>query len=240
MAEKPDDTRQRLLDAAGEVFAEKGFQAATIREICARAGANLAGVNYHFGDKQRLYVEVVAYAHRGDAERPLPEFTPGTPAQQKLRQFVEHMLQVPQEQQCPSWGRRLMMREMAEPSAACMALVDSFVRPKAHMLGAILSELLPPDMPVPDRHLIAFSIVGQCLFHRLHRPIATLVSGEELYRSFDTARLADHITRFTLAALGRACPLGSRGESPPASGPALAQGLPWKEQLASVGRGTLP
>jgi len=240
MAGRPDDTRQRLLDAAGEIFAENGFQAATIREICARAGANLAAVNYHFGDKLRLYVEVVAYAHRGDAERPLPEFPPETPAHQKLRQFVEHMLQVPQEQQCPSWGRRLLMREMAEPSAACAALVDSFVRPKAEMLGGILSELLPTETPVPDRHLIAFSIVGQCLFHRLHRPIAALVSGDELYRSFDTARLADHITRFTLAALGRACPLGSRSESPPPSGPAIAQGIPRKERLASVGGETLP
>ncbi len=50
------DTRQRVLEAAGEVFAEKGFERATIREIVERAGANLNAVNYYFRDKHGLYV----------------------------------------------------------------------------------------------------------------------------------------------------------------------------------------
>ena len=51
------DLKARLLEAAGEEFAEKGFEAARVRSICERAGANLAAINYHFGDKERLYVE---------------------------------------------------------------------------------------------------------------------------------------------------------------------------------------
>ncbi|MGA9754367.1 MAG: TetR family transcriptional regulator, partial [Desulfobaccales bacterium] len=54
-----NETRQRLLEAAGEVFAKKGFRNTTIREICRRARANLAAVNYHFGDKERLYLAVL-------------------------------------------------------------------------------------------------------------------------------------------------------------------------------------
>ena len=205
---KTDDTRTRLLEAAGEVFADKGFQAATVREICSRAGANLAAVNYYFGDKQRLYLEVVGYAHRGLAAQPLPEFPPGTPPTEKLRRFIEQSLaNLEQDQQCPEWGRRLMMREMAEPTEACVAVVDAFIRPKAEALRQILAELVPPETPEAQRHMIAFSIVGQSLFHRLHRPVAAMLVGEDLLRSLDLGRVADHITRFTLAALGHGPPV---------------------------------
>ena len=59
-----DLTKARLLEAAGEEFAEKGFELARVRAICERAGANLAAINYHFGDKEQLYVEVLREAHR--------------------------------------------------------------------------------------------------------------------------------------------------------------------------------
>ena len=59
-----DTKRQRIVDAAGEMFAERGFEATTVRDICQAAEANIAAVNYYFGDKQRLYVEAVVRAHR--------------------------------------------------------------------------------------------------------------------------------------------------------------------------------
>jgi len=59
-----DDARTRILNVAGPIFAEKGFQATTIREICGQANVNVAAVNYHFGDKERLYTEAVKRAHQ--------------------------------------------------------------------------------------------------------------------------------------------------------------------------------
>ena len=53
-------TRRELLDAAAEVFGEAGYRNATVREICRRAGANIAAINYHFGDKEKLYADVLA------------------------------------------------------------------------------------------------------------------------------------------------------------------------------------
>jgi AcrR family transcriptional regulator len=55
-------TRQRLLHAAFDVFAARGFEAGTVREITDRAGANLAAVSYHFRGKEELYVAVIAQA----------------------------------------------------------------------------------------------------------------------------------------------------------------------------------
>ena len=51
------ETRKRILDAACIVFSNKGFRDATIGDICKLAGSNSASVNYHFGDKESLYIE---------------------------------------------------------------------------------------------------------------------------------------------------------------------------------------
>src|SRR5882672_9983302 len=89
-----DATRQHLLEAAGEVFAEVGFRAATVREICQRAGANIAAVNYHFGDKEQLYAAVLKESFRSAIEKYPANF--GLPAkatpEQRLRAFIHSFL----------------------------------------------------------------------------------------------------------------------------------------------------
>src|SRR5262245_61822306 len=88
-----DPTRERLLAAAGQVFAEEGFQGATIRKIKQRAGVNIAAVNYYYGDKERLYIEAVKYAH-GDCVRAmkLPDWPPDTPPATKLHDFIRAII----------------------------------------------------------------------------------------------------------------------------------------------------
>src|SRR3954470_15915076 len=89
-----DATRQHLLEAAGEVFAEAGFRAATVREICQRAGANIAAVNYHFGDKEKLYLEVLRHAQRYAAEKYPTNMgvTVDATPEEKLQAFIRSFL----------------------------------------------------------------------------------------------------------------------------------------------------
>src|SRR5882672_8263904 len=89
-----DQTREQLIEAATEVFARAGFRAATVREICQKAGANIAAVNYHFGDKESLYAEVLRHAlHRARQKYP-PDLGLGPKAtpEERLHAFVHSFL----------------------------------------------------------------------------------------------------------------------------------------------------
>src|SRR5579871_4230382 len=166
-----EDPRRRLLEAAGEVFAEKGFKGATVKAITDRAGANIAAVNYYFRDKVGLYVEAVKSACFCQNERyPLPDWPPGTPPVRKLTDFIRTMALRMTDDSTPPWQHQLVLQEMAKPSPACAELARDVIRPMAEKLGAIVGELLP-DAPPRKRSLVAFSIVGQCLYYRLAAPI---------------------------------------------------------------------
>jgi hypothetical protein len=105
-----------------------------------------------------------------------------------------------------------MLNEMAEPTEACEKLVEAYIRPMADTLHDILIELVPPNVSLEQRWLIGFSIVGQCLFYKVHRPVAELLMGPANYRTLDLDLLADHIGRFSLAALGRGEPVDRDNE----------------------------
>src|SRR5262249_44047747 len=114
-----DATKGRLLQAAGEEFAEKGFECARIRAICDRAQANIAAVNYHFGDKEQLYVQAVLEAHRCGIEAGEEGGDDsGEPAEQ-LRGFIRHFLgRVLSLHDPDDWRHRLVIREMLHPTSA--------------------------------------------------------------------------------------------------------------------------
>ncbi len=198
----PDDPRRRLLETAGQIFAEKGFDGATVREICRRAGINIAGVNYYFRDKEHLYIEAVKSAACGSVETtPVPAWPAGTPPAVKLRDFIRVMVGRLMSPDKPAWHARLMMRELTEPTSACAEWVEEYVRPHAAVLKDILAEVLPPGTPDFQRYLTGFSIMGQCLFYMHCKPVVRLLLGDDFARITPDV-VADHVEAFSLAALG--------------------------------------
>ncbi len=87
-------TRKSLLDAASEVFAEKGYRDATIAEICEKAGANIAAVNYHFRDKETLYKEAWRYSFSESVKAHPPDggVSDTAPPEERLRCQVTALL----------------------------------------------------------------------------------------------------------------------------------------------------
>ncbi len=210
-----DDVRERILLAAGPVFAEKGYHAATVRQICHEAGVNVAAVNYYFGDKERLYIKAVKRAHHPEDEpEDLIEWPPGTPPQTKLRDYIKAMLTRMLGERAP-WQRQLMLREMLQPTVACRELVRVHIRARFGQLLSILDEILPPGTPEHKRQQIGFSVIGQGLHYHVANEVVTLLVGQEQREAhYRMDQLADHIAEFTLAALGLepALSAGSTGD----------------------------
>ncbi len=207
-----DPTKQRLLESAGEEFAEKGLELARVRAICDRAGANLAAVNYHFGDKENLYLEALREAHRCGLDREDPSGVEDLPPHERLRAFIHHFLgRVLSMNHPESWQNRLMMREMLAPTQFADILVREVIRPRFDRMKGLLRAICPE---ADDKRLnaLVFSVIGQCLHYKMARAVTERLIGAEAYQSLGLDYLTDHITGFCLAALGIGPTLNRAGE----------------------------
>ena len=201
-----EDTRGRLLLAAGELFAERGFDGASAREICDRAGVNVAAINYYFGGKEALYVEAVKAAaplFRAEAvfdrqESPPNECDPKRLLADYIRLMLEHMIG----QDTPSWKIKLIMREMLDPTPACEAFFHKHVLSNFRTLLRILERLLPEQVPEHRKYQIALSIVGQCTHYRAAGRLLEKIIPETLRPQFTVEHIVRHITEFVFSALG--------------------------------------
>jgi AcrR family transcriptional regulator len=192
------DTRQRLLEAAAQVFAERGYRSATVREIVRRAGgANLAAVNYHFRDKEGLYTAVLEHFFQAAVAKHPPDG--GLPAdaspEEQLHAFVRALLLRLFDQQ--ALHGRLMAREMVEPTRALDRIVEQVVRPLYGRLCAILKALSAPGTPLARIEQSAKSVVGQCLFYKLCGPVLQRLEGR-LPDLQDVDALATHVAAFSI------------------------------------------
>jgi len=194
------------LEAAGEVFAAAGFRAATVREICQRAGANVAAVNYHFGDKAGLYLAVLKSGAEETVKKypPTLGLGPQATAEEQLHAFVRSLLFRIVEQGQSSWHGKLMAHEIAEPTEALAELIDKVFRPLLERLLAIVQKLLGPHATKTQVRQCALSVLGQCLYYYHSRPFIHRIAPEQQFEPADIERLAQHITQFSLAGIRQA------------------------------------
>ncbi|MBI4586098.1 MAG: CerR family C-terminal domain-containing protein [Planctomycetes bacterium] len=197
-----EETRRRLLEAAGEIFAAEGYRGATVRGICERARANVAAVNYHFGDKEALYRTVLRHAHRSSLERHPPDrgLTPDAPPARRLEGFIASFLNRIFDPEQPAWQGKLLARELFEPTGALNHLVED-IRPRAAMLRSIIEALMGPGAREGDVRLASISVVGQCLLYFHSRAVIERLYPEQTFGPAEVQKIAAHITRFSLLAL---------------------------------------
>lgn len=235
-----EDTKTRLIEAAGEVFAQYGFRASTVRQICKRARTNVGSVNYHFRDKKGLYAAIFEHSLQLAMKKYPPDLGTSREAspEEKLRAYIYSFLLRLMAEGLPAWHGKLIAQEMAEPSGALGVLMENAVRPLYQYLAGIVRELLhetksPSGEESDETFLTTISIVGQCVHHQIARHVIEALRP----RTFDPKgieRIADHISRFSLGGIremGPAAslrqvksPLPSRPGPPKASGDRFRKG----------------
>jgi TetR/AcrR family transcriptional regulator, regulator of cefoperazone and chloramphenicol sensitivity len=204
----PDrETRDRLLKAAERLFADRGFKKVTVREICRAARANVAAVNYHFGDKLGLYREVMqsaidAMRATNDAAR---QAGAGQSAEEQLRRyiaiFVHRVLGSARDT-----VHKLINREMNDPTPALDTLVEQGVRPRVEYLSGLIAEIME-CAPSDQRVLRCVASIQAQTIAYLPNPIAARLGLTFKPTAAHLDELAAHIAEFSLAgvhAVGRA------------------------------------
>lgn len=194
-------TRERLLEAAAEVFAAHGYEAATVREICRRAGANVAAVNYHFGSKQMLYASMLKHFMAVCAARyPLDAGTgPDSTPEDRLRAFVRNLLhRIVGDDEAHG---KLVAQETIDPSPAFDDLVHEYMLPVRAAVEDVVRAFLGTDAPEVAVRACAAGVVGQAMFYLQNRSILERLYDDLSYDSEGLDRMAETITRFSLGGI---------------------------------------
>ncbi|MEE4600425.1 MAG: CerR family C-terminal domain-containing protein [Desulfobacteraceae bacterium] len=202
MAKREDgkETRLRLLNAAGEVFAQKGYRDAKVADICKMADANVASVNYYFGDKKSLYREVWQHALENFEEPVFYESAAGS-SQDRLRAYIQALIQNFTVRGDLGRFSRLYLTEMVNPTGLIQDTWHATIEPRRKKLHDILSGIIGPEANDLTIRFCELSIVNQCrMFVTIKRSDIEYMLGQPIDPKL-IDRLADHIADFSLAGI---------------------------------------
>jgi AcrR family transcriptional regulator len=195
-----DPTRDKLLDVAGRIFADRGYRAATIREICVAAGANIAAVNYHFGDKLGLYTEVVRQSARiAEFQAAQTVIDLSAPPDEILRAVIRARLHSLFHGDRPDWNFQIMAHELAQPTPALRRLVNRAGQPLFHRLLELIGGMIGLPSNDEKTRLCAISLLGQIMVYALAGPLVTAIWPEFELTPQQVERIAGHIADFSLS-----------------------------------------
>ena len=203
-----EDTHARILSAAKKLFADKGFDATSVRDITTEAGCNVASINYHFGGKDKLYLETfrsmltVLRDRRLEMMGELMERQPSP----SLEEFVETFAVIMIEPLVgDSRGRmflNLVSREIIAPRLPDGVLLEEFFEPMMERATAALARVGPPLQAVSAR-LCVMSMVGQLLHSLKAHHLLSDLGRSDVIPMHHSDQMA-HFVRFSVGGI-RAC-----------------------------------
>lgn len=202
-----------LLDAASELFVEKGYSSVSTRELAEAAGVNLGAIQYHFGSKAKLFVATLHRMMEGSSCARAGTSLEGECRSREeaasmlcrfIREFMNFLLRSDGPQPC-----RLMFREILSDAASddelsealVSTFVERFIQPLESGMQRVL-EVLSPLSTRDERNSQCRSIIAQCSFYVSHRPFIERLEGTSILESDLFESISDHVCRFSLRGLG--------------------------------------
>ena len=208
MSNEPTEksTKERLIEAAGQLFAEKGFKETTIRDICELAGANVAAVNYYFGDKDKLHEEVISYIVNKIKEIPLESILEKIDLPEgRLHELVRIMLLHRFSPMPSEWEMRLFAQHMIKSDGLVRSHIIERIGKVQTIMMQIVAELLGPEATPEMIKLCSFSIISQFTFYfAMHAPQSPMPEENKIEMTSEAIdTIARHIADFSVAGIKR-------------------------------------
>lgn len=204
MREDHSGTRTQLLKVGGQLFAEKGFDRTTGKEICELAGANAAAINYYFGGMEGLYSAVLLEAHRQlvTVETLTAIAEADASAQVKLESIIRQLVDAFTEPSESSWMLRVMGREIVAPSPFLSSFPEQELLPKCILLRSIVAELMGLTDEHPAVTRCSFFVISPCILMLINdRDTTKLLSPNFGFEKSDNADIVRHMMQFVLGGL---------------------------------------
>lgn len=193
--------REKLIEAAGTLFAEVGFDHAAVREICSRAGAHTTAVEDHFGSKMDLYTEVLRTPLFAQQAALKSSLAPSSDPRVAIQKLIYEWLERTSVGSGPAWFPLVMSREMTKPTQALESAAES-MGPNYLRFRTLVGELIKQDANDARTRMCVHSIVGQVLHYMQSRPmIERLWPGLDLENEAQRRAIAGHIVTFSLAGM---------------------------------------
>jgi AcrR family transcriptional regulator len=199
-------TKGRILEKAEILFAQKGFDVVSIREVTTAAKCNMGAVNYHFRSKKNLYLEVFRsrwiprelkmYEYLKASLDNREDLTPEIVIQAVAKAYLKGPLSERELRR----HRQLIIREINNPTEAFELVADRTLRPLFVYLQNQLKPFLPASVGEEGLTLDIMSIFGVLLYFTYSRPMISRITGRK-YDSTFKGRLISQIVRFSLEGL---------------------------------------
>lgn len=196
------ETRLKLINAAGFLFAEKGYSSATIQEICEKAGANISAVNYHFRSKLGLYEATLEFTLLNDTdEMERDAVTDTSNPEEKLYLHILEMIESIRLTDKPEWFPQLLRREIMFPTLEFQDFSQRLIKQDFEAIKFLIKDLIPAAKPY-DINACSLTLFGQVKSIAMESELVLQnLFPELIFNKKGCARIARHITDIAIAGM---------------------------------------